>query len=151
MRRRGRRRRTARGATTVAAGAEVAAEAATAARVAKGMATARGTGEGGLRAALSRQRRLGIEAVIVIGLLALGAFLVYHFVVKTIRNTRPLGGANVVVTRGHIANENEASFTVDPAHPATIVGAANDLTSYTSVNDGRMWTRAAPPRLPIGS
>src|SRR6185437_7224859 len=113
MRRRGRRRRTARAATTVAAGAEAeAAEAATAARVAKGMATARRTGEGGLRAALSRQRRLGIEAVIVIGLLALGAFLVYHFVVKTIRNTRPLGGANVVVTGGHVANENEASFTV---------------------------------------
>ena len=127
------------------------AAAAAAARVAKGMATARSTGEGGLRAALSRQRRLGIEAVIIIGLLALGAFLVYHFVVKTIKNTRPLGGANVVVTRGHVANENEASFTVDPAHPATIVGAANDLTSYTSLNDGRTWKRAAQPKLPTGS
>jgi hypothetical protein len=139
---------TARAATIVAAGAGAAA---LAARVAKGMATARSIEEGGLRAALARQRRLGIEAVIVIGLLALGAFLVYHFVVKTIKNTRPLGGANVVVTRGHIANENEASFTVDAAHPATIVGAANDLTSYASVNDGRTWTRAVPPRLPIGS
>src|SRR5690242_7511741 len=115
------------------------------------MATARGIEEGGLRAALARQRRLGIEAVIVIGLLALGAFLVYHFVVKTIKNTRPLGGTNVVVTHGHVANENEASFTVEAAHPATIVGAANDLTSYTSVNDGRTWTRAVPPKLPIGS
>jgi hypothetical protein len=115
------------------------------------MATARSTGEGGLRAALSRPRRLGIEAVIVIGLLAVGAFLVYHFVVKTIKNTRPLGGANVVVTRGHVANESEASFAVDPAHPATIVGAANDLTSYTSENDGRTWTHAAPPKLPTGT
>jgi hypothetical protein len=115
------------------------------------MATARSSGGGGLRAALSRQRRLGVEAVIVIGLLALGVFLVYHFVVKTIRNTRPLGGVNVVVTRGHVANENEASFTIDPARRTTIVGAANDLTSYASVNDGRTWTRAAPPKLPTGS
>lgn len=115
------------------------------------MATARSTGEGGFRAALSRQRRLGIEAVIVIALLALAAFLVYHFVVKTIRNTRPLGGANVVVTRGHVANENEASFTVEPSRPETIVGAANDLTSYTSLNGGRTWKRAAPPTLPAGS
>jgi hypothetical protein len=135
---------------TAAAGAE-AVEAATAARVAKGMATARSSGEGGLRAALSRQRRLGVEAVIIIGLLALGVFLIYHFVVKTIKNTRPLGGANVVVTRGHVANENEASFTLDPKHPTTIVGAANDLTSYTSLNDGRTWKRSAPPKLPIGS
>lgn len=148
MRRRGRRRRTARAATTVAAGAGAAVDAV---RVAKGMATARSSDEGGLRAALSRQRRLGIEAVIIIGLLALGVFLVYHFVVKTIKNTRPLGGANVVVTGGHVANENEASFTVDPRHPSTIVGAANDLTSYTSLNGGRTWKRAAPPKLPIGS
>src|SRR5579862_670300 len=151
MRRRGRPKRTARAATTVAADAEAAAVAATAVRVAKGMATARSTGEGGLRAALSRQRRLGIEAVIVIGLLALGAFLIVHFVVKTIKNTRPLGGANVVITRGHVANENEASFTIDPSRATTIVGAANDLTSYTSLNDGRTWRRAAPPRLPVGS
>jgi hypothetical protein len=115
------------------------------------MATARSTGEGGLRAALSRQRRLGIEAVIVIGLLALAAFLVYHFVVKTIKNTRPLGGANVVVTHGHVANENEASFTVDPAHPTTIVGAANDISSYASLNDGRTWKLTAAPKLPIGT
>ena len=122
-----------------------------AARVAKGMATARSINEGGLRAALGRQRRLGIEAVIVIGLLALGVFLVYHFFVKTIRNTRPLGGVNVVVTRGHIANENEASFTVDPSRPTTIVGAANDLFSYTSVDDGRTWKHVAPPKLPVGT
>ena len=115
------------------------------------MATARSSGEGGLRAALARQRRLGIEAVIVLGLVALAAFLIYHFVVKTIKNTRPLGGANVVVTRGHVANENEASFTIDPSRPSTIVGAANDLTSYTSVNDGRTWKLAAPPKLPTGT
>jgi hypothetical protein len=121
------------------------------ARVAKGMATARSSDEGGLRAALSRQRRLGIEAVIVIGLLALGAFLVFHFVVKTIQNTRPLGGANVVVTRHHVADENEVSFAVDPARPTTIVGAGSDMESYTSINNGRSWTPAPPPKLPIGS
>ena len=148
MHRRGRRRRTARAATTVAVGVEAAV---VAARVVKGMATARGTGEGGLRAALSRQRRLGIEAVVIVGLLALAAFLVYHFVVKTIKNDRPLGGANVVVTRGHVANENEASFTTDPSRPTTIVGAGSDLTSYTSVNDGRTWKHVAPPKLPAGS
>src|SRR5690348_15115348 len=119
MPRRGLRRRSGRAATTVAVDAGVVAVAATAVRVAKGMATAKSSGEGGFRAALSRQRRLGIEAVIVLGLVALGAFLIYHFVVKTIKNTRPLGGANVVVTRGHVANENEASFTVDPSRPST--------------------------------
>jgi hypothetical protein len=115
------------------------------------MATARSTGEGGLRAALTRQRRLGIEAVIVIGLLALGAFLVFHFVVKTIKNTRPLGGVNVVVSRHHVANENEVSFTVDSARPSTIVGAGVDMESYTSVDDGRTWRLAPPPKLPTGS
>lgn len=145
MRRRGRRKRTVPAATIVAAGA-AADEAATAGHGARGMATASGE-EGGLRAALSRNRRLGVETVVVLAVLAAGAFIVYHFFVKTIKNTRPLGGANVVVTRGHTAAESEASFAVDITRTSTIFGAANDLTSYTSQDDGRTWKIAPAPTL----
>jgi hypothetical protein len=46
---------------------------------------------------------------VIAALLALAAFLIYHFTVHTIRNSRPLGGANVNITHGHSA-ESEASF-----------------------------------------
>ena len=47
----------------------------------------------------SRPPKLAIEAVVIFGLIALTAGLIYHFVVHTIRNPRPLGGANVNVSR----------------------------------------------------
>src|SRR5581483_6426021 len=144
MHRRGRRKRTVRAATTGAA--DGAAVAATADRVARGMATA-SSNEGGLRAALSGSRRFALEVAAVVVLLAAGAFLVYHFFVKTIKNTRPLGGVNIVVTRGHTASENEASFATDATRSSTIFGAGADLTSYTSINDGRTWQISQPPAL----
>jgi hypothetical protein len=65
-----------------------------------------------------------VEAVVIALLLALAAFLVYHIAVHTIRNTRPLGGANVNVTHGQ-SSESEASFAIDPARPEVLFGASN--------------------------
>ena len=89
-------------------------------------------------------RRLFVEAVIIALLLALTAFLIYHFTVHTIRNTRPLGGANVNVTHGRNA-ESEASFALDPARPEVLFGANNELSTYNSVNGGRTWRKGAGP------
>jgi hypothetical protein len=81
---------------------------------------------------------------VIVLLIALTAFLVYHFAVHTIRNTRPLGGTNVNVTHGHSA-ESEASFTIDPAQPEILFGASNQLTAYRSTNGGRTWSSAGGP------
>ena len=77
-------------------------------------------------------------------LLALAAFLIYHFTVHTIRNSRPLGGANVNVTHGQSA-ESEASFAIDPAEPEVLFGASNQLFTYRSTNGGRTWRQEAAP------
>lgn len=105
--------------------------------------------KGGLRAALSQQKKLGIEAAVVLVVLAVGAFLVFHFVVKTIRNTRPLGGANVVVTHGYNATENETSFAIDSRRADVIFGGSNELRTYTSLDGGRSWRGTAGPPLPV--
>src|SRR5438128_2138382 len=130
MRRRGRRKRNARAVTTGAADAAAAVAA---------VAIAASSDGGGLRAALARNRRLGIEAVALAAFLVVAGFLVFHFFVKTIKNTRPLGGVNMIVTHGHDGTENEAAFAVDPARPSVIFGASNELRSYTSVDAGRTW------------
>jgi hypothetical protein len=77
-------------------------------------------------------------------LLALAVFLIYHFAVHTIRNTRPLGGANVNVTHGHNA-ESEASFAIDPANTEVLFGASNQLFTYRSANGGRTWRQEGGP------
>jgi hypothetical protein len=87
---------------------------------------------------------LVIEAVVIAALLALAAFLIYHFTVRTIRNTRPLGGANVNVTHGQSA-QSEASFAIDPANPQVLFGASNQLFTYRTTNSGRTWHKEAGP------
>jgi hypothetical protein len=78
-------------------------------------------------------------------LLAVAGFLVYHFTVHKIANRRPLGGANVNVTQGVNATENEASFSVNPARPQQLFGATNQLLTYSSANGGRTWRADASP------
>jgi hypothetical protein len=85
-----------------------------------------------------------VEAVVIALLLALASFLIYHFAVHTIRNSRPLGGTNVNVTHGHSA-ESEASFAIDPAKPEVLFGASNQLSIYRSTNGGRTWRQEAAP------
>jgi hypothetical protein len=85
-----------------------------------------------------------IEAVVIAALLALAVFLIYHFAVHTIRNTRPLGGANVNVTHGK-SGESEASFVLGPSKSEGLFGATNQLFTYRSVNDGRTWRKEATP------
>jgi hypothetical protein len=88
--------------------------------------------------------------VVIVIVLAVGAFLIYHFFVKHIRNTRPLGGADVIVTHGHVASENETSFAVDSQRPRVLFGASNELRSYTSTDAGRTWTSDDGPSFRAG-
>ena len=80
----------------------------------------------------------------IAAVLALAAFLIFHFTVHTIRNTRPLGGANVNVTHGQSA-QSEAAFTIGPSKRGGLFGATNQLFTYRSVNDGRTWRKEASP------
>ena len=111
---------------------------------------------GGRRAALFPQgRRLGIEALVIAALIALGGFLVYHFTVHTIRNKRPLAGPNIDVGPVQF-DQSEAAFAVDPSAPNTLFGASNDtgletLDVYRSEDGGTTWRRADGPAVPGGS
>ena len=85
---------------------------------------------GGLLASYFPQgKRLLVEGAVIAVLIAVGVFLIYHFTVHTIRNTRPLGGVNVTITRGD-GGESEASFAIDPARPQVLFGASNQLFAY---------------------
>src|SRR5438552_2937731 len=133
MHRRGLRRRTARVATTaVAAVAAAGAEA-----IAKS--------------------NLAREALIVVAVTAIGAFLVYHFFVHTIRNTRPLAGGNVAIALGK-GTQSEPSFAVDPNNPQVIfgaLGASGELVGnpgsfavYDSNDGGDRWKESTGPAIP---
>ena len=85
-----------------------------------------------------------IELVAIPVLVVLVAFLVYHVVVRTIRNPRPLGGANVLVTRG--ANQgSQLSFAVDPGRPGVLFGTTDSLIVRSSRDGGTTWERSAGP------
>lgn len=91
----------------------------------------------------------------IAALIALAGFLAYHFTTHTIRNERPLGGANVDVSSS-TADQTQASFAVDPSRPKSIFGASNDtgretLDVYASVNGGKTWRRTNGPPAPGGS
>ena len=99
--------------------------------------------------------RLVREAVAIAVVVALAVFLVYHFTVRTIRNTRPLGGVNVDVSRAP-GIQSEAAIAVDPRDPQELLAASNDsllptLRVYTSSDGGRTWRRAAGPAVPGNS
>jgi hypothetical protein len=118
-------------------------------------AIARRRSGGGLRAAPSFAR----EALIVLGLLALGVFLVYHFFVHTIRNTRQLAGTNVAVAPRQ-GTQSEASFAADPKRPWILfgaLGASGELVGnpgstgvYDSQDSGAHWRPSATPVIPGG-
>jgi hypothetical protein len=93
--------------------------------------------------------------VIVLGAVALIGFLVYHFTVHTIRNTRPLAGANVDLSSAP-QTQSEASFSIDPSHPLVLFGATNDsggetLRVHTSANGGKTWRASNAPAVSGGS
>lgn len=88
----------------------------------------------------------------IFGLTALTAFLIYHFVVHTIHNSRPLGGANVDVSRAQLV-QSEMSFAIDPARPRVLFGASNDsggerVLIYDSSDGGATWRRSEGPAVP---
>ena len=97
------------------------------------------------------------EALIVVAVMAVGAFLIYHFFVHTIRNQRPLAGRNVPVALDQ-GTQSEPSFAVDPKNPQVMfgaIGASGELvgnpgqfTIYTSEFGGDHWTKSASPTLP---
>src|SRR3954449_9100686 len=147
MPRRGRRRRSARAVTT--AEADAAAVADRAARAQEIASNASDTGEGGRLAALFPEgRKLGVEFLVIAGLIALTAFLVYHFTTHTIANKRPLGGPNTTLAQLGF-DQSQMSFT---QAGGTLFGASNDtggevLDVFTST-DGKDWQRTDGP--PVG-
>jgi hypothetical protein len=95
------------------------------------------------------------EVVIVLGVVVLIGFLVYHFTVHTIRNTRTLAGANVDVSSAQ-QTQSEASFSIDPSHPQVLFGATNDtgretVRVHVSANGGRTWRGSNAPAVSGGS
>jgi hypothetical protein len=88
-----------------------------------------------------------VECAVIVLLIAVGVSLIYHFTVLTIRNPRPLGGANVNVTRGD-GGQSEASFAIDPARPQVLFGASNQIFAYGSKNGGRTWRSEVSPVVP---
>jgi hypothetical protein len=108
-----------------------------------------------LAARLPDGRKLGIEALVIGGLIVLVGFLVYHFTVHTIRNTRPLGGPNIDVTPATF-DQSQASFALDPGSPRVIFGASSDkglevLRVSTSSDGGTTWRSTDGPAVPGGS
>jgi len=124
----------------------------------RGTARTRRIGRGGERdplAAASPIPGLVREALIIAAVLALGIFLVYHFTVHSVKNTRPLGGANVDVSRAP-GFQSEAALAVDPRNPRALLAASNDslippLRVETSTDGGRTWVRGEGPPIPGGS
>jgi hypothetical protein len=93
--------------------------------------------------------------VIIFSVLAIAGGLIWHHSVHTIRNQRPLAGPNVDVTP-ELATQSEASFSIDPGHPAVLFGATNDTNLETlrvesSTNGGRTWRAAGGPVVAGGS
>ena len=88
---------------------------------------------------------------------AIGAFLVYHFFVHTIRNERPLAGRNVAVALGE-GTQSEPSFAVDPARPRIVfgaLGASGELVGnpgsfnlVASTDGGASWRKSSTPAIP---
>ena len=110
---------------------------------------------GRLAALFPNTRRLAVEAVVIAALIALAAFLVYHFTVHKIVNHRPLGGVNVDVSNVDF-DQSQTAFAVDPTNPRHLFGATNDtglevLRVYESSNDGRTWTQSHGPVVAGGS
>jgi hypothetical protein len=144
--------------TAVAAGAAVAAAIADLAGRATGIADdlSDSSEKGGLWAALfPNARRLAVEALVIVVLLVTAGFLVYHFTTHTIRNTRPLGGANVDVAPS-TADQGQMSFAADPERANALFGASNDtgrevVDVYTSRDGGKTWRRTDGPAVPGGS
>jgi len=107
------------------------------------------------RSHLRRPPRLAVEAVVIFGLIALAVLLVHHFVVHTIRNPRPLGGANVDVSKAPLT-QGDTSFAIDPARPRILFGASDDsggerVLVYDSTDAGSTWRRSEGPAAPGGS
>jgi hypothetical protein len=113
-------------------------------------------GKGGRLAALfPNSKTLGIEAVVIAGLIALVSFLVYHFTVHKIVNHRPLGGANADVSNVD-ADQSQAAFAIDPTSTKHLFGASNDaglevLRVYESTNAGKTWKSSSGPAVAGGS
>ena len=106
--------------------------------------------KGGPWAALSRsQKSLLVELVAIPALVVLVGFLVYHFVVRTIRNPRPLGGVNVLVTAGSDQG-SELAFAVGPGRHGVLFGTTDSLIVRSSLDGGRTWQRSAGPRAVCG-
>jgi hypothetical protein len=95
-------------------------------------------------------RRLALEAAVIAALIAAGAALVYHYGVHHVHNPRPLGGANVDVSRSP-GEQTQTAIAVSPTDPRLLVEAANDDVVSISHDGGRTWAGSNGPDTRIGA
>lgn len=97
-----------------------------------------------------RARGLAVEGFIVLALTAAAAVAVYLFTVHPAKNSRPLGGANVDVSRAS-GPQTEVAVAVDSRNPQVLLAGTNDNAEFpfradTSEDGGRTWvTSLGPP------
>jgi hypothetical protein len=90
-------------------------------------------------------RRLGVEALVILTLVAVAGGLLLYFGSRTVHNKRPIAGANIDVS-ARLGTESHAAFAVDPSRPRVLFGASNQRF-YASVDGGRRWRAEPSPRL----
>ena len=96
-------------------------------------------------------RRLARDALVVAAIVGVAGFLVYHHYVRSIRNVRPLGGANVLLSTAAQSGGSELSFAETAGRHPVIVGTSNRLVVYLSRNGGASWQRTPGPAAPHGT
>jgi hypothetical protein len=89
-----------------------------------------------------------IELVVIPALIVLAGFVVYRVFVRTIRNPRPLGGANVLVTAGADGG-SELSFAL--GRGGVLFGTTESLVTWSSRDGGATWHSVPGPAVPGGS
>ena len=104
------------------------------------------------RRARRTPRRLLVELVAVLALIAGAGALVYVHEVNPLSSSWRLASSGVQNVSRADGSQTQVSVAVDPAHAGTLLAVSNDTSLrtvrvYTSTNDGRTWTSAAGPSL----
>src|SRR6266571_1080456 len=109
------------------------------------------TAEALARAARRRARRkLLIEAVVVLGLTAVGAGVIFLLFMHHAKSPWTVAGTNVQNISHASGIQSEVSVAVDRSSPRVLFGASNEtlepeIRVYTSTDGGRRWSTGSGP------